>query len=135
MKMSLLTKKQFSIYLGVCVLVTAPFFAFAMMGELDNEGVIGLMLPFMGGLPWVLIYLYLPFDIPGATSPGVPDETGDLSTSVLIVFLVFLPVYLNIFLAFLFVTYDTKILKKNDERRNKADDKWNVAKTPNEFEE
>lgn len=88
--------------------VTAPFLILSLTGWMKNESSMVLLYPFMAGLPWGFAYLALPFDIPGFTSPGVPDAEGNLQTSVGMVILAFLPVYLNIYLLMRFVIYRRK---------------------------
>jgi len=49
----------------------------------------------LAGMPWVLLYLILPFDIVGFTSPCISDycAIGILSTM-----LFYFPIYINLYI-------------------------------------
>lgn len=93
----LLTKRQFFVFATVAIAFTSPFLALTACG-LKNEEALVLMLPFLAGMPWVLLYFWLPFDIPGLTSAGIPDESGHLTVTFFQLALVMLPVFLNIYI-------------------------------------
>jgi len=98
MKNLLLTKKQFIIFIGTGLLITIPYFLLTVFGLIKNESGLILILPFLGGQPWLLLYLILPFDIPGITSAGQPDQTGNIVFSLFDLLLLMIPVYINIYI-------------------------------------
>lgn len=71
-----------------------------------------MILPMLAGMPWILLYLFLPFKIPGITSQGVPDASGDLTLSVFNLLLFMIPVYFNVYLLVRLATGGTKGYKK-----------------------
>lgn len=95
----LLTKSQFLIFVSISAIITIPFLFLTVAGQIKNESALILLLPFLAGMPWVLLYFLLPFDIQGFTSAGVPDQSGDLTVSVFQLILLMLPVCLNIYIA------------------------------------
>ncbi|MBW2467025.1 MAG: hypothetical protein JRF02_06965 [Deltaproteobacteria bacterium] len=74
------------------ILITLPFAFLTVLGQIENEAGLILIFPFVAGLPWILIYMKLPFDIAGLNSPA----SGALNLVQL--FFMMLPVYINIFL-------------------------------------
>ena len=90
----LLTRKQLRTFLIICAIVTVPFALLTIIGQVENESGLIMLLPMLAGLPWVLLYLL--FDIPGFTSAGLPGVSNSLSISGLMLFM--LPVYINIYL-------------------------------------
>lgn len=94
----LLTKRQLFVFATVAIVVTSPFLALMACG-LKNEEALVLILPFFAGMPWVLLYFWLPFNIPGLTSAGIPDESGRLTVTYFELALLMLPVFLNIYIA------------------------------------
>ncbi len=95
----LLTKKQFLVFVSISAFLTIPFLFLTVAGQIKNESALILLLPFLAGMPWVLLYFLLPFDIPGFTSAGVPNQSGDLTVSVFQLILLMLPLCLNIYIA------------------------------------
>jgi hypothetical protein len=94
----LLTKRQFFVFASIATVLTIPFLGLTVCG-IKNEGALILILPFLAGMPWVLLYFWLPFDIPGFTSAGIPDQSGNLTVTVFQLVLLMLPVFLNIYIA------------------------------------
>ena len=92
-RLLLLTKSQFLVFAAVAAVVTSPFLGFTICG-IHGASTLVLILPWLWGMPWVPLYLWLPFDIPGFTSAGIPDESGHLTVSVFQLALLMLPVYL-----------------------------------------
>jgi hypothetical protein len=86
------------LFVGSSFVLSAPFYYLVSLGQVKNEGAFIFFVPYVAGLPWVLLYSVLPFQIPGFTSAGVADANGDLYVGVLHCILIFLPVYLNLFL-------------------------------------
>ncbi len=95
----LLTRKQSLIFLIICAIITAPFGLLTVMGQIENEAGLIMLFPMLAGLPWVLLYLL--FDIPGFTSPGLSGTANILSVFGLMLFMV--PVYINVYIVFLVV--------------------------------
>jgi len=93
-----LTKRQFFVFATTAIVLTSPFLGLTLCGIKDESALI-LFLPFLAGLPWVLLYSWLPLDIPGFTSAGIPDQSGHLTVTVYQLFLLMLPVFLNIYIA------------------------------------
>lgn len=93
----LLTKRQFLVFVSLVTVFTMPFLLLTAAGHIKNEGALILYLPFLAGMPWVLLYALLP-GIPGFTSAGVPDQSGDLTVSVLQLVFLMLPAWLNIYI-------------------------------------
>jgi hypothetical protein len=94
----LLTKSQFFVFATVAAVITSPYLGFTICG-IHDESTLILILPWLCGMPWVLLYFWLPFDIPGFTSAGIPDESGHLTVTFFQLALLMLPVYLNIYIA------------------------------------
>lgn len=94
----LLTKRQFFVFASIAAVLTIPFLGLTVCG-IKNEGALILILPYLAGMPWVLLYSWLPIDIPGFTSAGIPDQSGNLTVSVFHLVLLMLPVFLNIYIA------------------------------------
>lgn len=94
----LLTKSQFLVFATVAAVVTSPFLGWTICGIHDASALI-LILPWLAGMPWVLLYSWLPFDIPGFTSAPIPDQSGHSTVTVFQLALFMLPVYLNIYIA------------------------------------
>lgn len=94
----LLTKRQFLVFATVAAVVTSPFLGWTICGIHDASALI-LILPWLAGMPWVLLYSWLPFDIPGFTSASIPDQSGRSTVTVFQLALFMLPVYLNIYIA------------------------------------
>jgi|OpeIllAssembly_1097287.scaffolds.fasta_scaffold93197_3 hypothetical protein len=94
----LLTKSQFLVFATVAAVVTSPFLGWTICGIHDASALI-LILPWLAGMPWVLLYSWLPFDIPGFTSAPIPDQSGRSTVTVFQLALLMLPVYLNIYIA------------------------------------
>ncbi|MCP5005276.1 MAG: hypothetical protein GY941_15275 [Planctomycetes bacterium] len=115
----LLTKKQLRLFLIVCTIITAPLGLLTVVGAIENESGLIMILPLLAGLPWVLIYFC--FDIPGLTSPGLPETSGTLSIFELILFM--LPVYINIYLVVRLLFKDPKSLKES-AMSNKFNENW-----------
>jgi hypothetical protein len=95
----LLTKRQFFVFAGIAAVLTIPFLLLTVGGGIKNEDALILILPYLAGMPWVLLYSWLPFDIPGFTSAGIPDQSGNLTVTVFHLVLLMLPVFLNIYIA------------------------------------
>lgn len=95
----LLTKRQFFVFASIAAVLTIPFLGLTVCGGIKNENALILILPFLAGMPWVLLYFWLPFDIPGFTSAGIPDQSGNLTVTVFQLVLLMLPVFLNIYIA------------------------------------
>ena len=98
MRKLLLTKRELFAFLAISMTITAPCFLLSIFGMIKNEDALILFLPFLAGLPWNLIYGYLPVDIPGITSAGLPDASGNLTVSVFELMFFMIPVYINIYL-------------------------------------
>jgi hypothetical protein len=94
----LLTKRQFFVFASIATVLTIPLLGLTLCG-IKNESALILIFPWLAGMPWVLLYFWLPFDIPGFTSAGVPDESGNLTVTVFQLVLLLLPVFLNIYIA------------------------------------
>ena len=94
----LLTKRQFLVFATVAAVVTSPFLGWTICGIHDASALI-LFLPYFAGMPWVLLYSWLPFDIPGFTSAPIPDQSGRSTVTVFQLALLMLPVFLNIYIA------------------------------------
>ena len=77
--------------------MTLPFLLLTLLEQIKNETGLIMIFPMLVGLPWVLIYTILPFDIPGFTSPTNPSS-GEMILTVGELFLFMIPVYINIFL-------------------------------------
>ncbi len=88
------------IFLFLSILSTLPFLlmSLSVFGGIKNEDAMILILPFVAGLPWNLVFLVLPFDIPGMTSAGIPDVNGNLYVLPFHIVILMLPVYVNIYL-------------------------------------
>ena len=93
------------------ILVTLPFAFLTVLGQIENEAGLILIFPFVAGLPWILIYMKLPFDIAGLNSP----ISGALNLVQL--FFMMLPVYINIFLINSIVSSLMK--RKNSDRKSR----------------
>jgi len=96
--MRLFKKNQLKVFLFVSIMVTLPFALLTLLGQIKNESVLIMIFPFIAGLPWVLIYIVLPFDIPVLTSPASPSFSGDIILTMYQLFLFMIPVYINIYL-------------------------------------
>ena len=107
-----LPKKGWKLWAIICVVITLPFLLGSITGGLKNESAIGLIPFILSGFPWIFIYLYLPFDIPGFTSVGIPNAQGDLVVSPLHVFLIALPTYINLYLLLLIIFFVANKYKK-----------------------
>lgn len=105
------TKRQLISFLLISAFVTAPYIFLTLTDAIKNENGLIMILPFLSGLPWVLFYFLLPFDIPGFTSAGIPDQAGNLFISVPHLILFMLPVYLNIYIA-------VRLIMKADIKNN-----------------
>ena len=100
---SISNKKQFKIFLGLSLIVTLPFALLVFLGQIKNESGLIMIFPMLAGVPWVLIYTILPFDIPGFTSAAPPSTSGEtiLNFGELLLFMI--PVYINIYLLTFFI--------------------------------
>jgi len=90
-------RKKLRIFLILAILVTLPFALLVALGQIKNESGLIMIFPMLAGLPWILIYLILPFDIPGLTSAATSSGETILSFGELLLFMI--PVYINIYLA------------------------------------
>jgi hypothetical protein len=95
----LLTRRQLFVFATTAAVLASPLLSLTVVCGLKNEEALILMFPFLVGMPWVLLYLFLPFDIPGLTSAGIPDASGHLKVTVFHLALVLLPALLNIYIA------------------------------------
>lgn len=86
---------QQRIFLVICALITAPFLLLSIFGQIKNENALILLPLFVLGLPWVF---FLPSNISGFTSAGTPDAMGNLVVSPLDIFLLLIPVCINIYI-------------------------------------
>lgn len=102
------TKNQLRVFLIICMIFTAPFAFLMMMGAIENESGLIMMIPFLAGFPWVFVYLL--FDIPGFTTPKLPGASGRLTILEFILFM--LPVYINIYLIIRLLIKNSKSHKK-----------------------
>jgi len=109
----LLNKKQFCLFIITIFTLSLPFILLAANGSIVNESGLILILPVMAGLPWVLLFLILPFDIPGITSAGIPNEAGNIVASISDVVIMMIPLYINIYLLFLLIIW---IMQKNNTK-------------------
>jgi len=89
--------EKIRLFFILCVVVTIPFALFLFLGYLDDERGLILIIPFLAGLPWQLVFLILPFTIPGINS--APSDGFHFTLLHLLIFMV--PVYINIFIVFL----------------------------------
>ena len=96
--LKIIQRKQLRIFLILALLVTLPFALLVALGQIKNESGLIMIFPMLAGLPWVLLYLILPFDIPGFTSPAAPSS-GETILTFGELFLYMAPVYINIYLA------------------------------------
>ena len=96
--MKLFNKNQFKIFLLLAIAVTLPFAILTLLGQIKNESGLIMIFPMLAGMPWILIYLALPFDIPGLTSSSNTSVSGDNILNFWQLFLFMLPVYINLYL-------------------------------------
>ncbi|HIP64658.1 MAG TPA: hypothetical protein EYH10_05275 [Deltaproteobacteria bacterium] len=98
-----LTQNQLKLFLVLSFVITLPFALLVLLDQIKNESGLMMIFPMILGLPWVLIYILLPFDIPGFTSPPSPSTSGDMVLTMSELFLFMIPVYINIYLFILVV--------------------------------
>ncbi|MDO8523212.1 MAG: hypothetical protein Q7S12_02940 [bacterium] len=103
-----LTKNQQKKFFWISAIATLPFLVLTLLEAIKNEGGLIMLLPMMAGLPWVFLYLVLPFEIPGFTSAAIPNAQGDNIMSIFELILFMIPVYVNIYLLVHFVS-DNKV--------------------------
>lgn len=95
-----LSSKRWRQLLIINGVVALPFLLLSSFGALENENAMILLPLILTGFPWILLYLLLPFEIPGFTSAGLPDAQGNLLVSPLHIVLFLIPTFINMYLLF-----------------------------------
>lgn len=111
--LKIINRKQLKIFLILSLLVTLPFGLLVSLEQIKNENGLIMIFPMLAGLPWVLIYMILPFDIPGFTSAATPTSSGGIVLSFGALLLFMVPVYINIYLVTFLIWREKKISNKN----------------------
>lgn len=93
-----MTRKQIYITILICVLATLPFLIPSFFGAIKNQNAFALFAPFFLGMPWSVLLGYIPFDIQGFNTPGIPNAQGDIILTPPDVMLVMIPFYINVFI-------------------------------------
>lgn len=90
----LLSRKQLKVFIIVATIISAPFYLLAILSPVCGEGGMLFLLHALAGLPWIIIYHFV--HIPGFSGPQT--GSGSYCFGLVNTFLVYLPIYLNLYL-------------------------------------